>query len=72
MIEEPKKAEDETLSGTYTVGELGAAPTPNWPTNILHRENVPPSMPSQWRIQNYRKDGEKLYSENFEIGTHVW
>ena len=27
MIEEPKKAEDETLSGTYTVGELGAAPT---------------------------------------------
>ena len=25
MIEEPKKAEDETLSGTYTVGELGAA-----------------------------------------------
>ena len=29
-------------------------------------------MPSQWRIQNYRKDGEKLYSENFEIGTHVW
>ena len=77
MIEATNTAEDETLSGTYTVRCAeqplpNPSQTPQRPPRSCFTKRCSPAIAPQWRIQNYQRDGDKQYSENFVIGTHVW
>jgi hypothetical protein len=39
--------------------------------SLLPHLSTPLNKP-QWRIENFAVVEEKVYSEKFEIGTHIW
>jgi hypothetical protein len=40
--------------------------------NLTLKRHPPTSKQTQWRIENFADIPDKVYSEKFEIGTHIW
>lgn len=48
------------------------APPPLAPPHSSSPHKIKPHSPLQWRIEDFPNVTDKVYSEKFEIGTHIW